>query len=60
MQPAIIFSIGFMMHAFGRLIETVRQLRSTQTELADGRAAAVIPLAVIPLAGRTAHRQSRR
>lgn len=33
-QPAIILSVGFMMHAFGRQTETVRQLRSAQDELA--------------------------
>ncbi|MGO4228519.1 sensor histidine kinase [Arthrobacter sp. YAF34] len=33
-QPAIILSVGFMMHAFGRQAETVRQLRSAQDELA--------------------------
>ncbi len=33
-QPAIILSVGFMMHAFGRQTETVRQLRNAQAELA--------------------------
>jgi two-component system, NarL family, sensor histidine kinase DesK len=33
-QPAIIVSVGFMMHAFGRQTETVRQLRTAQNELA--------------------------